>query len=266
MVRSAASRADKAAEALDAFLRDRPSAPVCANPDPASSFTQEGEGLLGDGVVLSSQRPARQADSTAIQGVTAGAPLRLPHTDWLFHRLAVNGPTATVTAFRAVASGAGTIPWRLDGDSLEEDWFHLLVDPAHRALSLAGARVLAGQLRDAVEHRHAVAVARVGHSQVCRFDLHTLVPVPAAILQLGPDHPDALVWLWQHWGTTQALRHVTPDTAPTRTPAPELAAGEDGLQLSFWSADWTPWRALARVRADWPGLRFDVQPDYATGG
>ena len=265
MARSAANKADRAAEALDAFLRDRPSAPVCANPDSASSFTQEGEGLLGDGVVLSNQRPARQAHSTAIQGVTAGAPLRLPHTDWLFHRLAVNGPTAAVAAFRVAAAGARTIPWRLDGDSLEEDWFHLLVNPAHRALSLAGARVLAGQLREAVEHRHAVAVARVGHSRACPFDLHALVPVPAAILVLGPDHSGTLVWLWQHWGTTQALRHVTPDTAPTRTPVPKLAAGEDRLQLSFWSADWTPWRALERIRADWPTLRFDLQPHYDVG-
>ena len=31
---------------------------------------------------------------------------------------------------------------------------------------------------------------------------------PCSILALGPDHPRALAWLWQHWGTTQALRHV----------------------------------------------------------
>ena len=65
--------------------------------------------------------------------------------------------------------------------------------------------------------------------------------------------------------TTQALRHVAPDTAPTRAPAPKLAVGEDRLQLSFWSADWTPWRALERIRADWPALRFDLQPHYESG-
>ena len=200
-----------------------------------------------------------------IQASAAGIPLRLAHTDWLFHRLAVTGPVATVAAFRAAAAGAGTIPWRLDLDSLEEDWFHLLVNPAYRALSLAGARVLAGQLREVVEHRHAVAVARVGHSCACSFDLHALVPVPAAILHLGPDHPDALTWLWRHWGTTQALRHVAPDAAPTRTPAPELATGEDRLSLSFWSADWTPWRAVERIGAAWPTLRFDLQPQYDAG-
>ena len=264
MARSAASKAERAAEALDAFLRDRPAADVSADPGQAAMPSLEGEWALGDDVGLPRQR-ATQAGLTAVEAFAAGAPLRLPHTDWLFHRLAVTGPVTTLLAFRAAASGAGTIPWRLDGDSLEEDWFHLLVDPAHRALSLAGARVLAGQLREAVEHRHAVAVARVGHSRACQFDLHALVPVPAAILLLGPDHPDALAWLWQHWGTTQALRHVAPDTALTRTPAPELTTGEDRLQLSFWSADWTPWRALARVRADRPTLRFDLQPHYDAG-
>ncbi len=264
MARSAASRADLAAEALDAFLRDRPAAAIGADPGEASASSWEGEGALVD-VGLPPRRGAEQASPAAAQPWTAGTLLRLPHTDWLFHRLVVTGSAAAVAAFRATASGAGTIPWRLDPDSLEEDWFHLLVNPAHRVLSLAGARVLAGQLREAVEHRHAVAVARVGHSRACPFDVHALVPVPAAVLQLGPDHPDALAWLWQHWGTTQALRHVAWDTALTRVSAPELAAGVNRLRLSFWAADWTPWRAFGRIRADWPALRFDLQPQYNAG-
>ncbi len=28
----------------------------------------------------------------------------------------------------------------------------------------------------------------------------------------------------------------------------------------FWSADWTPWRAIVRLRQNWPGLMFDVRP------
>ncbi len=266
MVRSAASKAERAAEALDVFLRDRPAAAVSADPGQAATSSQEGDGAVGDDGGIPIQRRALPAYPAHGQAFAAGAPLRLPHTDWLFHRLVVRGPGAPLAAFRAAASGAGTIPWRLDADSLEEDWFHLLVNPAHRALSLAGARVLAGQLRDAVEHRHAVAAARVGHSLACSFDLHALVPVPATTLNLGPDHPEALAWLWQHWGTTQALRHVAPDTAPTRAAPPEMAAGQERLLLSFWSADWTPWRGFERIRADWPTLHFDVQPDYATGG
>jgi hypothetical protein len=40
----------------------------------------------------------------------------------------------------------------------------LLIDPVSRSLSLAGARVLAGQLREAVERRNAIAVSRVSRS------------------------------------------------------------------------------------------------------
>ena len=79
---------------------------------------------------------------------SAGASLRLPHTDWLFHRL--DGDRTGRPRWRRsvrLRPEQGTISWRLDGDSLQQDWFHLLVNPAHRTLSLAGARALAGQLR-----------------------------------------------------------------------------------------------------------------------
>jgi len=165
--------------------------------------------------------------------------------------------------FRHAAAGAGIIPWSLDPGSLEEDWFHLLARPGHRELSLPGARILAGQLREAMERRHALAVSLVGRSRACPFDLHALVPVPADVLSLGPDHPAALAWLWQHWGTTEALRHVAPERPGKRLPEPSLA-GQGALHLTFWSADWTPWRALQQVRIDWPTLQFDVQPEYAS--
>jgi hypothetical protein len=145
-----------------------------------------------------------------------GAPLRLVHTDWLYHRLTIAGPQEEVAAFRAAARGAGIIPWHLDLDRIEEDCFHLLVSPPaprQRTLSLAGARIVAGQLRDAVGRRHDLAVARVGRSRACPFDLHALVPVPSVLLRLGPDDAASLAWLWEHWGTTQALRHVAENTA-----------------------------------------------------
>ena len=131
--------------------------------------------------------------------------------------------------------------------------------PQRRRLSLAGARTLAGQLRDAAERRHGAAVARVGHSRACALDLHALVPVPDDVLCLGPDHPEALAWLWAHWGTTAALRHVAAEPVLPRRAAPGDPAT---LRLAFWSADWTPWRALATVAARWPALRFDVCPTY----
>lgn len=188
----------------------------------------------------------------------AHAPLAPAHTDWLHHVLRIDGPAPAIAAFRDAAAGAGTIPWHLDLDSLEEDWFNRLVSPPapqRRSLSLEGARMLAGELREVVARRHGLAVARVGRSEACSFDLHALVPVPEPILLLGPDHPAALEWLWANWGTTQALRHVAVLAG---------ARASEALHIEFWSADWTPWRALATVRAGWPALQFQVAPSYET--
>lgn len=195
--------------------------------------------------------PARSL-TTGSWSLTAGL-----HTDWLYHHLAVTGPADQVMGFRRAAAGAGVIPWTLDLDRMEEDFFHRLVAPPAgqgRTLSLDGARLLAAELRDAVARRHALAVARVGRSAACPFDLHALVPIPAEMLRLGPDHPDALAWLWTRWGTTQALRHVVRRQPP--------GASGQAFRVSFWAADWTPWRALQRIRTDWPELVVEVRPVY----
>jgi hypothetical protein len=200
-------------------------------------------------------------------------PPRLEHPDWLHHRLLVTGPAADLASLRAAAAGAGTVPWHIDFDRMEEDLFHLLVAPPARAgalispvrsLSLAGARILASQLCVAAARRHALAIARVGHSGACPFDLHALVPVPDAILCRDPDDPAALDWLWTHWGTTQTLRHVVEDgaTATAMAMREPAAPGEAIWALTFWSADWTPWRALGRIATCWPALRFDIRPSY----
>ena len=192
-----------------------------------------------------------------------GSPLRLPHPDWLHHRLAVIGPAETVAAFEAAAQGAGIIPWQLDRAQIEEDLFHRLVAPPpphRRSLSLEGARALARQLCEAVALRHEIAMAQVGRGRACVFDLHVLVPVPEDILARGPDHPEALAWLWVHWGTTEALRHVVRE--PARALRVPLPAGTSSARYSFWSANWTPWRAVLVLRAQWPDLRFEVRPTY----
>ena len=193
--------------------------------------------------------------------VSPGPAMAPAQTDWLYHHLQISGPAAQVSAFRKAAAGAGVIPWRLDLDRMEEDFFLRLAapPPGHaRTLSIDGARLLAAELRDAIAHRHALAVARVGQSAACLFDLHALLPVPATILQLGPDHSDALAWLWTHWGTTQALRHVTVQTTSERRRSADAAA----FAVTFWSADWTPWRALATLWERWPTMRFTVTPRY----
>lgn len=241
-----------------------PVSPLPSVPAKCEAFARENAPQRPDGTLGQEHDVDRSLTRRAERtGDAARAPpLRTRHTDWLHHRLLVAGPAGTLAGFQAAACGAGTIPWRLDLDRMEEDLFLMLAAPSppqRRRLSLAGTRALAGQLRDAVEQRHAAAAARVGQSRACALDLHALVPVPPEVLPLGPDHPDALAWLWTHWGTTAALRHVAAEPVLPR----RAALGDPAtLRLSFWSADWTPWRALATVAARWPALRFDVRPTY----
>jgi hypothetical protein len=195
-----------------------------------------------------------------------GAALRPAVTDWLYHRLTIEGLAADVTVVATAAQGAGVIPWSLDLAVMEEDLFHRLIAPPPpqvRSLSLDGARALARQLCEASAARHAAALARVGISRACPFDLHALLPVPSEILVLGPDDPAAELWLWTHWGTTQALRHVELAASPRRRTA--VAAGRTTLGIRFWSADWTPWRAVQGLAKRWPAVRFTVQPVYDLG-
>jgi hypothetical protein len=37
------------------------------------------------------------------------------------------------------------------------------------------------------------------------------------------------------------------------------------IAYEFWSADWTPWAAIATLRGKWPSLIFDCRPDYSHG-
>ena len=84
--------------------------------------------------------------------------------------------------------------------------------------------------------------------------------MPDRLLRLGPDHPEARAWLWTHWGTTQALRHVVALPVPGRG---QPRRRDPGLfRVGFWAADWTPWRAVSALRARWPDLRIDVRPLY----
>jgi hypothetical protein len=289
---AAAQKAAQAADFLQAWLDRQPRTAEPAHGAAASARDAAGSPQSADGPRIApvaderaatARRPADRrgagmttlaANRTAPTGADRDArhaPQRLAHTDWLHHRLRVTGPDADLAAFRAAAAGAGTIPWQLDLDRMEEDLFHLLVAPPapagaadlpHRRLSLHGARILAGQLRDAAGRRQDLAAARVGLSRACPFDLHALVPVPEAVLWHGPDDPRALAWLWQHWGTTEALRHVAADAEAEDPMSGRRQTGAAAFGVTFWSADWTPWRALARIAADWPALRFATRPSY----
>jgi len=187
--------------------------------------------------------------------------LACPQPDWLAHTLTVSGPADDVAAFRDQAAGAGVIPWVFDLDQMQEEWFCRLLAPGND-ISVQGARILAQTYRGLVSAQHERAVASVGHSRACPFDLHALAPVPSAILRLGPDDPASRAWLWTHWGTVHPLKRVA------------LIDGDDQrrrlsgrARFSFFSADWSPWPVMLRLRARWPEVIFDLQPHYdlATG-
>ncbi len=188
----------------------------------------------------------------------ASAALCLPTPDWLAHRLWVAGPAALLSAFRAAAAGPGVIPWPLRASELEEGWFGQLVapPPGRRGISVEGAHVLAGQLAAAAQALQAQA-----QPSLVPLDLHALLPVPPAVLRLGPDAPEADAWLWEHWGTTWPLRGVAED-APGAGEQGRPAEARTAACFRFHSADWSPWRALASLRVRWPGLCFDLRPDY----
>jgi hypothetical protein len=179
---------------------------------------------------------------------------------WLYHHLTINGPAETLERFAAAACGSGITPWQLDYAAIEDDIFVRAVSqPAsRRPLTVEGCRILARQFRDQVEAHQARAMALVGHSVACAFDLHRLLPVPPAILLLGPDHPDALAWLAAHWGVTDRLRQVAARAKPTT--GRRLPRGHAVVGYGFFTPGETPRAAVDSLAAGWPGLRFVLVP------
>jgi hypothetical protein len=178
----------------------------------------------------------------------------LPQPDWLAHRLTVHGDVADLLAFRGVAGGSGIVPWRHDPDAMAEDWFHLMLAPPphRRTISVMGARVLAGQLRDAIGEAQSRAAARQ-HVRSSPFDLHAVAPVPPSVLRLGADAPDSLDWMRMHWGTVWPLRRVVEVVPPGEAKA---------FAVDFWSADWTPWPVISALRKRFPALSIGITPHY----
>jgi hypothetical protein len=207
--------------------------------------------------------PATAGLAQAEQGeVMASSVLTLAVPDWLAHTLTVSGPVDRVAAFRAAAAGPGILPVQ-DRARLEEDVMHALLapPPASRGISLTGARILAEQIGERID-AHASRAA--GRGPLCPFDLNALIPVPLALSVLPPDDPRLSAWLWRYWGTTWPLRQVVecPSAGPDQCALP---AGQALCRYRFWSADWTPWPALATIRLAWPDLRFVVSVHYGGG-
>jgi hypothetical protein len=190
---------------------------------------------------------------------TGPGPARPP--DWLYHHLTISGPAEGVEEFAAAARGAGVVPWRVDGADIEDTVFNLAVSARgrDRTLGVEGCRILARQFRDRVENHQARATALIGRSLACPFDLHALLPVPAAILQLEPTHPTALAWLAAHWGISDRLRQVSIRTKATT--GRRLRNGHTVIGYGFFSAGGeTPHVAIAQLAAQWPALRFALVP------
>ncbi|MBI0538530.1 hypothetical protein D9599_23505 [Roseomonas sp. KE2513] len=186
------------------------------------------------------------------------------HTDWLRNKLVVSGPSEEVARFRAAAAGSGVIPWELDLAGLEEEFLLPMAAPEDGtpAISLAGAKLLARRLRDAVALNHQRALSRMRTDRSCPLDLHRLLPVPATILRLGPEEGESRAWLARHWGVTRPLRHVVELSSTLDRRRKKMAE----LRVGFWSADWSPWQAVVRLRRNWPELLFVLTPDYVPGG
>ena len=78
---------------------------------------------------------------------------------------------------------------------------------------------------------------------------------------LGSETPESRLWLWTHWVTLQPLRHVRVLEHVADARLKRIAR----VAWAFWPADWTPWRAVARLRQVWSGRIFDIRPHYEDG-
>lgn len=176
-----------------------------------------------------------------------------PAPDWIRTTLTVSGPVDAVARFRAAAQGPGIIPWQVDFDYEQA---RLLAPMAGKGVQ---AVTLALLLRQASERLHRIALQHhAADTPSCAFDLHRLVPVPGPILEAGSDSCAAAAWLQAHWGTLLPLRRVGVEAV-----CDQRVRRSARLVYRIWSAEWTPWQALHRVRTDWPELVFDIRPQYA---
>ena len=169
--------------------------------------------------------------------------------EWLRNLLTVSGPPGEVARFREAARGTNGIPWPID---LEHEEMRLF---APMAAGGAEARMLARQLREIIAARHDRVLTRWSGPGLCPLDLYRLLPIPDYILQLGEEDPAAQEWLRSHWGTTQRLRAVR----IREEGADRRLRRKAEIVYEFWSADWTPWQAILRLRRDWPKLGRKAQ-------
>ncbi|KPH87185.1 transposase [Komagataeibacter intermedius AF2] len=194
-----------------------------------------------------SARPSESSVGTAARRCTA-----MPAPDWIRTTVTVSGPVDAVAQFRVAAQGSGIIPWQVDFDYEQARLLAPMAGMGTQAVTLARL------LRQASERLHRIALQhQAAGTSACVFDLHRLVPVPGDVLEAGSDSRVAAAWLQAHWGTSLPLRRVKVEAVRD-----QRVRRSARLVYSFWSAEWTPWQALERVRADWPELVFGIRPHY----
>jgi hypothetical protein len=205
-----------------------------------------------DSVIAPPKRRGRRPAAAATS--THAAPA------WLYHHLTITGPAVDVAAFAEAARGPGVIPWHVDYAQVEEDMFHRAVAGrgGRNGLSIEGCHILARQFRQRIESRDERAVALIGRSRACPFDLHILLPIPAEILRRGPTDPKSLDWLARHWGTPDALRKIV--ERPNPSPGRRLPSGHAVISYGFFTTGDTPRAAVAQLSPRWPTLRFVLTP------
>lgn len=205
-------------------------------------------------ILRSPKRRGRRPRAAAAKPAPAAVPA------WLYHHLTISGPAALLAEFANAARGSGVIPWQLDTAAMEEDVFNLAVSqpPHRRNLTVEGCRILARQWRHRVEARQVRAAALIGTSRACPLNLHTLLPMPAALLQLGPNDPAALTWLRKNWGTTDRLRQVVERPKPSM--GRRLPAGHSVVGYGFFTEGETPTAMARQLQVRWPALRFVLKP------
>ena len=123
--------------------------------------------------------------------------------------------------------------------------------------TMAGCRILARQFRERLEARQDQAMARVGDSRACPLDLHTLLPIPGAVLRLGERDPAGRAWRAGHWGTERLWRVVERPKPSTGRRRP---AGHAAVGYGFFTGGDTPTAAVQHLQARWPALRFTLTP------
>jgi len=195
------------------------------------------------------RRPPVRRKATAPTAADAGG------VAWCWWHLVVHGPEPEVVAFADAARGPGVIPWPLETARLEEEVLALALGEGAPSLPLPSLRTLARQFRDAVELRHARGVGQAGRG--CPFDLHRLLPVPRAVLQLGAGHPEADAWLRRHWGVIDQPRRAA--VLEGRTAGKRLPRGHGVQVVGFFTEGPAPEPARAALQARWPGLTLRLE-------